>query len=89
MNYILKESLDRKSFSLRPDTSGRIIINRTTGETSDVGDEIKTLEGANESGNVYKDVLVCSDLSTLIEKGKELSAKYGLELKISKRIKRQ
>lgn len=89
MNYILKESLDGKSFSLRPDTNGRIIINRTTKEASDVGDEIKIFEGANESGNTYKDVLVCSNLSKLIEKGKELSVKYGLELKISKRIKEQ
>ena len=88
MNYILKESLDRKSFSLRPDVKGWIIRNRMTKEASDVGNEIKIFKGANESGNVYKDVLVCSDLSTLIEKGTELSAKYGLELKISKRIKR-
>ena len=86
MNYILRESNDGKSFSLRPDSTERIIQSITNG-MSDVGDEIKLLEGVNVLGIKCNDVWICSDLSKLIEKGKQLSELYGLELKISQRIK--
>ena len=81
MNYILRESNDGKSFSLRPDSNGKIVRNKDNG-TFDIGDEIKFIEGANTFGNKCKDVWICSDLSKLTEKGKELSKLYGLELKI-------
>lgn len=83
MNYILRESIDGKSFSLRADLSGKIIQNKGM----DIGEEIKFLEGVNAFGDKCKDVWLCSNLSKLTEKGKELSKLYGLELKISKAIK--
>lgn len=86
MNYILRESNDGKSFSLRPDSTGRIIQSMTN-EISDVGDELKLLKGFNTFGIKCSDVWICSDLSKLIEKGKQLSELYELELKISQRIK--
>lgn len=86
MNYILKESLDGTSFLLRQDLDGRIIRNKRTKKPFDVGDEIILLEGVNTLGDICKDVWLCSDLSKLIEKGKELSRLYGLELKISRWI---
>lgn len=83
MNYILRESNDGKSFSLRADLNGKIIQNKGM----DIGEEIKFLEGANTFGNKCKDVWLCSNLLKLTEKGKELSKLYGLELKVSKAIK--
>lgn len=82
MNYILRESNDGKSFSLRADLNGKIIQ-----KGIDIGEEIKFLKGANTFGDKCKDVWLCSNLSKLTEKGKELSKLYGLELKISKAIK--
>lgn len=80
MNYILRESNDGKSFSLRPDLNGKIV------SISDVGNEIIFLEDANRFGDKCKNVWLCSDVLKLIEKGKEISKLYGLELKISKKI---
>ena len=82
MNYILRESNDGKSFSLRADLNGKIIQ-----KGIDVGEEIKFLKGAYTFGDKCKDIWLCSNLSKLMEKGNELSKLYGLELKISKVIK--
>lgn len=86
MNYILREAFDGKYLSIRPDQSGRIIINKNM-KSSDVGDEVKFIEGGNNFGETCKDVWVCSNLSNLIEKGKEISAQFNMELKLSRRIK--
>ena len=83
MNYILRESNDGKSFSLRADLNGKIIQNKGM----DIGEVIKFLEGANTFWDKCKDVWLCSNLLKLTEKGKELSKLYGLELKVSKAIK--
>lgn len=80
MNYILRESNDEKHLFLRADTNGMTI------REPDVSSEIKMLEGAHFDGKICKDVWVCNDLSKLMEKAKELSEQFGLELKISRSI---
>ena len=87
MNYILREAFGGKYLYIRPDQSGRIIINKKNMKSTDVGDEVKLIEGENNFGKTCKDVWICSDLSNLIEKGKEISAQLNMELKLSKRIK--
>ena len=85
MNYILRESFDGKSLSIRPDGSGRIVNAHKT-ENTDVGDNIVFLEGRNKLGTTCKDVWLSSNLDRLIDKGKEISQQYGLELKLSKQL---